>query len=379
MQTIPAWRRAPSNSFRVRSFQLAARRIALGICIIASASALAVDPASAAPVTVVPSHVDADMVTAINYGGSMVSVDSHAFVEDSYRTTSANSRIPLQAQEPGGFAYAESLNNGNWSVGEVAPAAPADGPTLPARWSPDGRLTILGHADSGDLSNPINYVAASINSPGTVVGSMSYPATMPNRKQQAIVWNAAGQPTVLASGGRPALARSVSDCGTIAGSIGATGQNYVGTATAVTWNSSRVMKVLPKLAGDTVSVANAINRYGEVAGQSGTRGVVWSPSGKIYKLASLPGWQSSSANAVNSHGAIAGQATLADGSKVAVYWRDPQHATQLGNFTPADPEQEEYLDTDATGVSDQGVVAGWSLYHNLIGEYGQFDGAIWRP
>jgi probable HAF family extracellular repeat protein len=209
----------------------------------------------------------------------------------------------------GTYSSASGINDAGLVVGASAGHA--------FLWSADNGMQDLG-TFGGNSSG-----AAAINNAGQVAGSAATHffriRAVGITESHGFVWDSASGTTTLLSplpGGTDTQAVDINDAGQVVGSSG-TIVAYAGglgwsyeyvPGEAFLWQDG-VVTGLGKLPGAGVSVAIAINNFGQVLGRSGTRLFLWD-DGVLTDLNSLIdpslGWSNISASDINDRGQIVG-------------------------------------------------------------------------
>jgi probable HAF family extracellular repeat protein len=131
---------------------------------------------------------------------------------------------------------------------------------------------------------------------------------------------------------------------------------------AFVWTKATGMQGLGSLPGGGDSAANAINRYGQVAGYSAVTGnqayyaFIWSRTAGMKSLGKLPGYDSSVAHAINDLGQVAGESDCLNCSLIthATLWSKGKGSIlDLGVLSGA-------TFSIALGINNVGQVVGYS-------------------
>jgi probable HAF family extracellular repeat protein len=168
-------------------------------------------------------------------------------------------------------------------------------------WGPGGSQLTLTPLFAGWPTVPNG-----INSQGLVAGLSAN-----GQGYAAVLWTN-GKPLDLGmlSGGRACAGAGINASGEVAGYC----YIYAG-AEAFVWTKATGMQGIGTLPGATFSFAQAINRFGQVAGYSGTSdnigsgkdyAFIWSKTTGMTNLGKLPGYDGSAAYAINDLGDAAG-------------------------------------------------------------------------
>ncbi|WP_269435983.1 hypothetical protein [Saccharothrix sp. NRRL B-16348] len=237
------------------------------------------------------------------------------------------------------FSQATSVRDDGVAVGYSTRPSGWDHALL---WNASGAIT--------ELATPGRRSAAhDINDDGVVVGeaeSAEHEVTYPVR------WEVTGAVTRL-PGDSTGSARGVNDDGVIVGLVGDYPQSPVRWENA----SSRPTPLATLPGGNDDGIAYDVNNDGTVVGYSqGSDGnrhaVMWDAAGVIGRLDTPPGHQDCFAHGINESGLIVGTCYTDSGS-AAVRWDVTGAAAVLPAFgTP---------EAGATGVSDAGLIVGYAL------------------
>jgi probable HAF family extracellular repeat protein len=132
------------------------------------------------------------------------------------------------------------------------------------------------------------------------------------------------------------------------------------------------MQGLGFLPGAAFSFARAINRFGQVAGYSGTSdnsdkdyAFIWSKTTGMQNLGKLPGYYGSAAFAINDLGQVAGASTCKNPFVCpahAVLWSKTKGSMLDLGVLPGDT----YPFSFALGMNNVGQVVGWSKYRAFV-------------
>jgi len=220
-------------------------------------------------------------------------------------------------------------------------------------WSTSQGLLALPPLHGGNFS-----VAAGINAGSIVAGT----ATNSRGNDQAVLWiNGKIRDLGTLSGGSVSIANAINDAAQVAG-----GSDSAGTDThAILWSKATGMQDLGTLIGSGgYSVAQALNRYGEVVGQSTvgpggqTHGFVWTKARGIRDLGTLPGGANSLAYDVNDLGQIVGLSDSEASYSHAVLWTPAGKIQDLGTLANA-------IGSNANGINKSGQVVGFAVFQNF--------------
>ncbi|MFL6121383.1 hypothetical protein [Actinophytocola sp.] len=243
------------------------------------------------------------------------------------------------------FSQATSVRDDGVAVGY---STPPTGGTHAVLWDASGAVT--------ELATPgRNSEAHDINSTGVVVGEAE-----PSGVERAfpVSWDVTGVLTAL-PGGVSGSARGVNDAGVIVGFADSDGQSPLRWENSTTWPTW--LATLPGGAND--SVAYDLNNEGAAVGYSrgadGARhAVVWNAVGAVGQLATPSGYADCFAYEINDSGLIVGSC-FGSGGNVAVRWDVTGAVAVLPTLGPAEAE--------ASGVSDAGLIVGYAA--DINGRY----------
>ena len=221
-----------------------------------------------------------------------------------------------------GFLSANDINN----HGQVVGKGVVDGIYQGVSWQAGTTTALPGQGDLTGASDPL-----ALNNNGVIVGTTYAVAPFFDALSygEALRWSAAGAvPTTLATAHTMEHSRSghgINDAGQVAGSsiwygpIGLAGSNYRNVEQATVWSASGQATVLRYDGFPFGSGANAINRDGWVVGwvtefDVGYRAALWTSSTANPLLLSSPGLANSwgswdSATSVNDNGLVVGYTT----------------------------------------------------------------------
>lgn len=253
---------------------------------------------------------------------------------------------------------ANAINDNGYIAG--ANRAVGFGPRHATLWDPRGRI-----ADLGVLPPWSNSVGLGINASNVVVGYADA-GSFTSFTTGAFRWTPASGSTPatmislpVLNGGSSDAAYGVNDAGVV---VGMSDANFdFSSPHAVRWDGL-VASLLPDLPGALYSAARAINRPGDIVGESldplcCQRAVVWAGgSGPASVLAIPASILHASAVAINDGGEIAGsgQGSILAFTLNALYWSGPTAtATVLAPLAPGAYAQ-------ATGINRSGSIVGWS-------------------
>jgi len=232
-------------------------------------------------------------------------------------------------------------------------------------WSPGGKQLSLTPLTAGYPTTPYG-----INNQGLVVGYSSN-----GQGFDAALWTN-GVPLDLGTlDGLPACAGTG-----INASAEVAGYCFLldGRTEAFLWTKATGMQGLASLQGGGGSIAQAINRFGQVVGYGPTiahatpYAFVWSKTtGKAKNLGKLPGYDSSYAFAINDLGQIAGQSACLNCSLSghATLWSKTKGSMLDLGVLPGASE------SFASGINNVGQVVGLS-YYSATNELHAF---VWSP
>jgi probable HAF family extracellular repeat protein len=297
-----------------------------------------------------------------------------------------------------GAATAAQPHTRQWTIHEL-PLLPGDTSAFPLNVNNRGQIAGFGITASGqthavlwDDGVPVDlgtlggtYSRAwGINDRGQVVGE----SEMPDRSYHAFLWQD-GQMIDLAPNGGFERGFAINRQGHVAGHVqlnallwrdgaltelgflsawdinerdevvGIRSDN--GSARAVLWRDGTVISI-PLLPGATDNYARAINRRGQVVGETypgSSGGYLWD-EGRLVAIPFLP-------TDINDHGAVVGQGSL-DGVAIhALLWQDGR-VTDLGALPGGTL-------SGAFAISDRGVIVGFSSTEG----YANQRGVVWTP
>ena len=227
-------------------------------------------------------------------------------------------------------------------------------------WSTSQGLLALPPLPGGLFS-----VAAGINSGSVVTGT----STTSHGNDHAVLW-ISGKIRDLGAlpGGSVSTANAINDAAQVAG-----GSDSAGTDThAILWSKATGMQDLGTiLPSGGYSVAEGLNRFGEVVGQctvgSGgqTHAFVWTKAHGIKDLGTLSGGANSFAYHVNDLGQIVGFSDFGASYSHAVLWTPAGKIQDLGTLTNA-------TDSNAYGINNSGQVVGYAVFPNSA-----YHGFVW--
>jgi probable HAF family extracellular repeat protein len=180
-------------------------------------------------------------------------------------------------------------------------------------WSPGGSLLTLAPLTAGMATNPYG-----INSQGLAVG-----LSATGQGYSAVLWtNGEAQYLGMLPGGRACSGTGINASEEVSGYC------YIPTgAEAFLWTKATGMQGIGFLPGAAFSFAQAINRFGQVAGYSGASNnldkdyaFIWSKTTGMKNLGKLPGYDGSAAYGINDLG-------QAVGASLCKPFSCPAHAT----------------------------------------------------
>jgi probable HAF family extracellular repeat protein len=229
-------------------------------------------------------------------------------------------------------------------------------------WAPGGKQLSLTPLTAGYPTTPYG-----INNQGLVVGLSS---------------NGQGYAAALWTNGVPL------DLGTLDGVPGCAGTGINASAEvagycfllngrteAFLWTKATGMQGLGSLQGGCGSIAQAINRFGQVVGYSCTSAnnpsyaFIWAKTTGMKNLGKLPGGVNSYAFAINDLGQVAGFSDCGTGCDHAVLWSKAKGSIlDLGVLPGAS-------DSVALGINNVGQVVGGSSYSAT----NELHGFVWSP
>jgi probable HAF family extracellular repeat protein len=271
-----------------------------------------------------------------------------------------------------GTSFAYGINSYGQVVGDSDSAAFLWTPTTPNGTA--GNMNRLPNLPGGSGYSK----ASAINSMGQVVGSSDSSAgthaflwtpNAPNERSGSIV-------DLGDLGGNFSNATSINKQGQVAGASFTTSapHGFLWSPTSPNGASGSMIDLGDLPDGDDWSVANGINSYGQVAGQSETtpddRAFLWNPdqpngnAGSLTNLGNLPAgpfYDTSSAYGINSYGQVVGYSQV-DRPRAVVWNPDALHATTGAMF-------------DLNVLLDPVSGGGWSLAEaHAINDAGQIVG-----
>lgn len=137
------------------------------------------------------------------------------------------------------------------------------------------------------------------------------------------------------------------------------------------------------------SVADDINRHGQVVGSSGGRAFIWSEQEGMREIGT-PGGASSFASAINDEGVVVGHGETEEGATVAFLWTEAEGMVSLGTLPDAPSSraldvnlrgevvgssgERAFLWTDEDGMRDLGTLGGTTSEAAAINEAGTIVG-----
>ena len=195
-------------------------------------------------------------------------------------------------------------------------------------------VTRLGAVELSPLAGYLAAGAYDVNDSGVVTGYAlqsggngsaegSTPVVANGRVQVAVVWRD-GVATALSDGGG-AIANSTGFAIDAAGDVAGVARLTDGALRAVSWSADGALTILSLGAGQTASVARAINDGGDIAGQAGGLGAVWRGGVRsdLIVAADLAG---AATRGINDSDTVVGFATRLTGTV------DDPVATTVGEF-----------------------------------------------
>ena len=230
-------------------------------------------------------------------------------------------------------------------------------------WSPGGKQLSLTPLTAGYPTTPYG-----INNQGLVVGLSSN-----GQGYAAALWTN-GVPLDLGK-----LPGATACAGTgITASAEVAGYCFLSTGTteAFLWSKATGMQGLGSLQGGGGSIAQAVNRFGQVIGYSPTSrntnsyAFIWSKTTGMKNLGTLPRGGVSYAFAINDLGQVAGGSDCGTGCHHAALWSKTKGSIlDLGVLQGA-------KGSDAFGINNVGQVVGSVVYSALVYHYHAF---VWSP
>ncbi len=220
-------------------------------------------------------------------------------------------------------------------------------------WTPGGGMINLGRLSGGNSSS-----AFQINSYGMIAGDSFVNATSVNAAawKDSKIRNIGALPTSIFT-----AALSINDNNKIVGeSIFSYSPTF--TSRAFAWTSAEGMKNLGTLPGGDTSVANAVNSFGVVAGQSnsgsfvGWHAVKWNSSNQIKDLGTLPGGTYSVAFGINDNHEIVGYGNIGNNAAHALIWTGSAGMRDLNQMIPGD---SGWVLINANAINSSGQITGY--------------------
>jgi probable HAF family extracellular repeat protein len=285
--------------------------------------------------------------SAINAAGQVVGGTGSTLQHGFFWSTSQG-LLDLPPLRGGLFSVAVGINSGSVSVGTSTISTL--GPDRAVLWI-NGKVRDLGTLPGGTSS-----VGSAINDAGQIAGGSDSGST----DTHAILWSKTtgmrDLGTLLASGGY-SLAEGINRYGEVVGqcTVGPGGQTH-----AFVWTKAHGMKDLGTLPGGANSFAYQVNDLGQIvgfsdSGASYSHAALWTPAHKIQDLGTLANAIASSANGINNSGQVVGYAIFSNAAYHAMIW------------------------TQATGMQDLNALiaasSGWTLeFAFAINDSGQITG-----
>ncbi|WP_106614204.1 hypothetical protein [Saccharothrix carnea] len=238
------------------------------------------------------------------------------------------------------WSIARAVNNSGVAVGRSS----GNGWSRATRWAARATITDLGVLPGGRYSN-----ATGINSTGVIAGD----SEVSDGTNRAVRFNLDGTITDLGlvPGHSDSWGLGIDDSGTV---VGEGWDRSTGNRRAVKWDAAGVLTEFPLPAGTTSSLMGGVAPNGIAAGSvyAGQleRAVRWNLDGTVTVLASLPGGGDTRANAVNRYGQVAGYAFTIDGGQHAVRWTRDGRIVDLGAANP--------YGSIARGINENGITVG---------------------
>ena len=257
------------------------------------------------------------------------------------------------------FTWPGGINGQGLAVGE---SENSSGVYLAVLWTNGEPL------DLGTLAGRTDSAAFAINASGEVVGY----STRPRSTTEAFLWTKATgmQGLGFLPGGDYSIAEGINRFGRV---VGQSATNLNQGLYAFIWSKTTGMKSLGKLPGYDSSGAAAINDLGQVAGESDciscrlyTHATLWSKAkGSILDLGVLPGAAYSYAHAINNVGQVVGTVADTNNQFRAYVWSPSTGMLDLNNLIPAN---SGWLLNTANAINDQGQIVGYGTLNGFVPE-----------
>ena len=257
------------------------------------------------------------------------------------------------------------LSGGNFSVavGINAGGVVAGTSTINSGGTDHAVLWINGKAqDLGTLPGGTVSVASAINASRQVAGGSNTGST----DTHAILWSKAGGMRdlgVLGGAGGYSLAEGINRFGEVVGESNVVGGiNFHGFS----WTKASGMRDLGTLIAGTSSVGYGVNDIGQIVGYADCgyfcfHAVLWGAGGNIQDLGSLPHSTESSAFSINNTGHVVGWALLPGSVYHGFVWSQNAGMLDLNNLIPANSGwtiEFAFAINDNDQVTGQGTING---------------------
>jgi len=243
---------------------------------------------------------------AINDGGTVVgtgttSADGVVFASHAFVAAGGGGLRDLGVLPGATASYGTGVNDGGRVVGDLSFAG---GVTHAFLTDGAGKLTDLG------TGGGTGSVANGVNNGGTVVGTLSAPGGF----SVAFRGTAGGLAPILTPGGGSSTGLAINDGGQVVGALGFAGGSHAYRTTA-----GGLAVDLGSLAGAPDSVADAINRLGQVVGSASfgaglSHAFLYTDAQGMVDLNSAlnggAGWVLGTATGINDRGQITGTGTF---------------------------------------------------------------------